>query len=195
MTMLENITFYKLILASASPRRKELLSGLYLDFEVRLIDDIDESYDPTLQAEAIPLAIAKKKAEAYMPTLANNELLITADTIVWTESTVLGKPKNREEAIQMLKRLSGKEHQVITGVTIATKEKEQRFSVTTDVTFTALTAEEITYYVDKYKPYDKAGGYGIQEWIGYVGVSSIKGSYFNVMGLPIQRLYQELKHF
>ena len=193
--MRENIAHYKLILASASPRRKELLKGLDVDYEVRLIDNIDESYPPHLQKEDIPLAIAQNKAAAYLPTLAADELLLTADTIVWLDGDVIEKPKDKADAISMLGRLSGRRHQVITGVCLCTKEKQRTFSVVTDVVFAKLTAEEIAYYVDKYKPYDKAGSYGIQEWIGYVGVESIEGSYFNVMGLPIQRLYQELKQF
>lgn len=193
--MLENLSQYKLILASASPRRKELLKGLEVDFEVRLIENIDESYPSTLQGEAIPLAIAKKKTAAYLPTLAENELLLTADTIVWIDGKVLGKPKDEADAIATLTHLSGKKHQVITGVCLSTQKKERSFTVVSSVLFASLTAEEIAYYVNKYKPFDKAGGYGIQEWIGYIGVEAIEGSYFNVMGLPIQRLYQELKQF
>jgi septum formation protein len=186
---------YKVILASNSPRRKELLGGLGVDFEVRTLSDIDESYPDTLQGEDIPMFISAKKAEAYKQGMADDEMIITADTIVYDNGHVLGKPKDRGEAIQMLRELSGHAHEVITGVSIVTKEKAVQFASTSKVTFAALTDEEIAYYVDHYKPYDKAGAYGIQEWIGYVAVTRIEGSYFNVMGLPIQRLYTELKQF
>ena len=184
---------YKVILASNSPRRKELLGGLGIDFEVRTLSDIDESYPDALQGEDIPMFISGKKAEAYKQGMADDEMIITADTIVYDNGQVLGKPKNRGEAVQMLKGLSGHAHEVITGVSIVTKKKTVQFASTSKVTFAALTDEEIAYYVDTYKPYDKAGAYGIQEWIGYVAVTRIEGSYFNVMGLPIQKLYSELK--
>lgn len=186
---------YKVILASNSPRRKELLGGLGIDFEVRTLSDIDESYPDTLKGEDIPMFISKKKAEAYKQGMADDDMIITADTIVYDNGHVLGKPKDRAEAIQMLRELSGHSHEVITGVSIVTKEKTVQFASTSKVTFATLSNEEITYYVDHYKPYDKAGAYGIQEWIGYVAVTRIEGSYFNVMGLPIQRLYTELKQF
>lgn len=184
---------YQVILASNSPRRKELLGGLGISFKVRTIQDIDESYPDTLRGEEIPIYISGKKAEAYRQTMADDELIITADTIVYDHNKVLGKPRNREEAIHMLRELSGHAHEVITGVSIVTKEKTVQFASTSKVFFTALTDEEIAYYVDAYQPFDKAGAYGIQEWIGFVGVTRIEGSYFNVMGLPIQRLYTELK--
>ena len=184
---------YKVILASNSPRRKELLGGLGIDFEVRTLSDIDESYPNALRGEDIPMFISGKKAEAYKQGMADDEMIITADTIVYDNGQVLGKPKNRGEAVQMLKGLSGHAHEVITGVSIVTKKKTVQFASTSKVTFAALTDEEIAYYVDTYKPYDKAGAYGIQEWIGYVAVTRIEGSYFNVMGLPIQKLYLELK--
>ena len=184
---------YKVILASNSPRRKELLGGLGIDFEVRTLSDIDESYPNALRGEDIPMFISGKKAEAYKQEMADDEMIITADTIVYDNGQVLGKPKNRGEAVQMLKGLSGHAHEVITGVSIVTKKKTVQFASTSKVTFAALTDEEIAYYVDTYKPYDKAGAYGIQEWIGYVAVTRIEGSYFNVMGLPIQKLYSELK--
>ena len=184
---------YKVILASNSPRRKELLGGLGIDFEVRTLSDIDESYPKALRGEDIPMFISGKKAEAYKQGMADDEMIITADTIVYDNGQVLGKPKNRGEAVQMLKGLSGHAHEVITGVSIVTKKKTVQFASTSKVTFAALTDEEIAYYVDTYKPYDKAGAYGIQEWIGYVAVTRIEGSYFNVMGLPIQKLYSELK--
>ncbi|MDH6357269.1 Maf-like protein [Parabacteroides sp. PF5-9] len=193
--MLENLKKYKLVLGSNSPRRKELLKGLGLDFEVRVIADVDESYSPLLQPVDIPESIARKKADAYQTGLAVNELLITADTIVWSSEKVLGKPVDFEDAVCMLHELSGHVHQVITGVCLMAQERSLSFSVTSDVQFAQLTDEEIRYYVTHYKPYDKAGAYGIQEWIGYIGVEGITGSFYNVMGLPIQRLYQELKTF
>ncbi len=191
--MLENISKYKVILASNSPRRRELLSGLGIDYEVKVISNIDESFPDTLQGKEIPVYISKVKAGAYFSTMKDDEMVITADTIVYTNGKVLGKPASREDAIDMLKELSGHSHQVITGVCITTKDFQKSFASVTDVTFDSLNDEEIDYYIDKYKPYDKAGAYGIQEWIGYIGVSSIEGSYFNVMGLPVQKLYKELK--
>lgn len=193
--MLDNLNKYKIILASGSPRRRELLEGLGLSFTVKCIDGIDESYPESLPAEETALFIAKKKSEAYKGLTDSGHLIITADTVVVCNDMVLGKPSNKNEAQKMLNMLSGKTHQVITGVTLATKEKTVSFSVSTDVRFTTLDKKEIEYYVDKYRPLDKAGAYGIQEWIGYVGVEYIYGSYYNVMGLPIQRLYQELKKF
>ena len=190
-----NIQNYHIILGSNSPRRRELLAGLDLDFEVKVIPGLEEHYPATLQPEEIPVFLAKQKAAAYIPTLPEKTLLITADTIVWNRNEVIGKPKNREEAIRMLQSLSGHEHHVVTGVCLTTTEKQKAFSVISAVKFATLTDEEIGYYVDKYQPFDKAGAYGIQEWIGYVGVESINGSFYNVMGLPVQRLYQELKKF
>ena len=183
---------YHIILASNSPRRKELLGGLGLDYEVRTLPGIDESYPDTLQGEDIPVYISSKKASAYLDSLKNNELLITADTIVWLDGRVLGKPSDEEEACQMLRDLSGKTHQVITGVTLATTAFQKSFASVSQVTFASLTEEEIKFYVDHYHPMDKAGSYGVQEWIGFIGVERIEGSYFNVMGLPVQRLYREL---
>lgn len=193
--MLDNLKKYKIVLGSNSPRRKELLAGLDIDFEVRIVPDIDESYPASLKAEDIPVYIARKKAEAYQSTLAPNELLITADTIVWTFEKIMGKPANRAEAVSMLFALSDHVHEVITGVCITTREQKVDFSVASAVSFAKLSAQEVDYYVEKYRPYDKAGAYGIQEWIGYIGVEAINGSFYNVMGLPIQRLYQELKKF
>lgn len=190
-----NIQNYHIILGSNSPRRRELLAGLDLDFEVKVIPGLEEHYPATLQPEEIPVFLAQQKAEAYIPTLPEKTLLITADTIVWNRNEVIGKPKNREDAIQMLQSLSGHEHHVVTGVCLTTTEKQKAFSVISAVKFATLTDEEIGYYVDKYQPFDKAGAYGIQEWIGYVGVESINGSFYNIMGLPVQRLYQELKKF
>ena len=190
--MLDNLKKYQIILASNSPRRKELMSGLGVDYVVRTLPDVDESYPDTLQGEEIPAYISREKAEAYQSMIEPDELLITADTIVWMNGEVLGKPKDREDAIRMLRKLSGASHQVITGVCLTTKGWQNSFTVTTDVTFAVLSEEEIVYYVDKYSPMDKAGAYGVQEWIGFIGVESISGSYYNVMGLPVQKLYREL---
>ncbi len=193
--MLENLAAYRIILGSNSPRRRELLAGLDLSFDVHVIPGLEENYPDSLQPQEIPVFLSKQKAEAYLSTLEDQVLLITADTIVWNETEVIGKPKDREDAIRMLRSLSGHEHQVVTGVCLTTTKKQETFSVVSSVRFSSLTDEEIIYYVDKYKPFDKAGAYGIQEWIGYVGVESISGSFYNVMGLPVQRLYQELKRF
>ncbi|WP_322933320.1 Maf-like protein [Bacteroides sp. CG01] len=191
--MLDNLKKYNIVLASNSPRRKELMSGLGVDYVVKTLPDVDESYPDTLQGTEIPAYISREKADAYKAFIQPGELLITADTIVWLNGEVLGKPKGREGAINMLRNLSGTSHQVITGVCLTTSDWQKSFTAVTDVTFATLTEEEIIYYVDKYIPMDKAGAYGVQEWIGFIGVESISGSYFNVMGLPIQRLYQELK--
>lgn len=185
----------KIVLASNSPRRKELLAGLDIPFEVRVLDNIDESYPETLPTKEIAGYISKKKADAYRQTMADDELIITADTIVVLGQEVMGKPKDDEEARRMLWELSGKTHQVITGVCLTTKDKQSNFSVETDVTFKTLSEEEIDYYVAHYRPLDKAGAYGIQEWIGHIGVTGLNGSYFNVMGLPVQRIYEALKAF
>ncbi|MCM0295000.1 Maf-like protein [Bacteroides fragilis] len=191
--MLANLNHYKIVLASNSPRRKELMTGLGVDYVVKTLPDVDESYPDSLQGEEIPLFIAREKAAAYQSAMHPEELLITADTIVWHEGKALGKPSGREDAIEMLRNLSGKSHQVITGVCLTTCEWQKSFAAVTDVRFATLDEDEIIYYVDHYQPMDKAGSYGVQEWIGFVGVESISGSYFNVMGLPIQRLYRELK--
>ncbi len=186
---------YHLILSSNSPRRRELLSGLGLDYEIRVIPDIDESYPSDLPVLEIAKYVSMKKADAYKTTMADDELIITADTIVVLDDKVLGKPHSLDGAKEMLSMLSGRTHHVVTGVCLTTKQKQKSFSVITDVTFKSLTQEEINYYVDRFKPLDKAGAYGIQEWIGYIGVTSIHGSYFNVMGFPVQRFYQELQSF
>lgn len=186
---------YHIILASNSPRRKELLAGLDIPFDVRVIDGIDESFPQDLLTKDIAGYIAKKKADAYQQAMAADELIITADTIVILGQKVMGKPKDAAEAVEMLHELSGNTHQVITGVCLTTKEKQVCFSVETDVTFKTLTDEEIHYYVEHYRPFDKAGAYGIQEWIGHVGVTGMNGSYFNVMGLPVQRIYEALRMF
>lgn len=193
--VLDCLNRYKIVLGSNSPRRRELLAGLDIDFEVRTVSGIDESYPDTLDAKDIPVFLARKKAEVYRSTMPDDELLITADTIVWTFKEILGKPENREEAIVMLRKLSGCEHEVITGVCLTSKEKSVSFAAVSSVRFARLEEEEIAYYVDNYRPFDKAGSYGIQEWIGYVAVESINGSFYNVMGLPVRLLYQELKQF
>ena len=193
--MLENLNKYEIVLASNSPRRKELLQRMGVNFKVRTLFGIDESYPDSLRGEDIVCYISRNKAKAYQSSMAPNELLITADTIVYVDGEVMGKPKNAEQAKEMLHKLSGKTHQVITGVTIVTAKRTENFGVTSQVKFTNITDDEINFYVDNYLPFDKAGAYGIQEWIGIVAVEQIKGSYFNVVGLPVQRLYQKLKTF
>lgn len=193
--MLENLNKYEIVLASNSPRRKELLQRMGVNFKVRTLFGIDESYPDSLRGEDIVCYISRNKAKAYQSSMAPNELLITADTIVYVDGEVMGKPKNAEQAKEMLHKLSGKTHQVITGVTIVTAKRTENFGVTSQVKFTNITDEEINFYVDNYLPFDKAGAYGIQEWIGIVAVEEIKGSYFNIVGLPVQRLYQKLKTF
>ena len=191
--MLDNLKKYRIILASASPRRRELLAGLDVDFEVRTLPDVDESFPADLQGGDIPLYISRKKADAYRSMMAADELVITADTIVWLDGAALGKPVDEADARRMLRDMSGKTHSVFTGVTITTREEQSCFVAKSDVTFAELSGDEIEYYVQKYRPMDKAGSYGVQEWIGYIGITGIVGSYFNVMGLPVQRLYGELK--
>lgn len=194
---------YKIILASNSPRRKELLAGLDMPFEVKVLKGIDESYPSTLSPYETAQYIAAKKADAYRGLLADGILILTADTVVIAPTEdeqndkegrgiILGKPKDAEDAKRMLRMLSGKAHHVVTGVCLTTVKEQHQFSVTTEVTFKSLSEEEIEYYVSKYKPFDKAGAYGIQEWIGYIGCTGLKGSYYNVMGLPVQRIYEEL---
>lgn len=190
-----NLSRYNIILASNSPRRKELLSGLNIPYEIKTLPDIDESYPDNLIGKDIAIYIAKEKANAYLDQLDDNTLLITADTIVLLDGKVYGKPSDDTDAKQMLRDLSGKTHQVITGVCITTKDKQVSFGVSSEVRFAKLEDDEIEYYVSNYKPFDKAGAYGVQEWIGYIAVEYISGSYFNIMGLPIQRLYRELKKF
>ena len=195
----------RLILASNSPRRRELLGGLDIPYEVHVIKGIDESYPDTLPAKEVAQYIAGKKAEPYKEwftskeavpegiTMTNDTIVVTADTVVVVDDMILGKPKDREDAHRMLRLVSGRTHQVYTGVCLLSKDQEKHLSVCTNVTFRELTDEEIYYYIDNYKPFDKAGAYGIQEWIGYIGVTRLEGSYFNVMGLPVQRINDELK--
>lgn len=182
---------YNIILASNSPRRKELLAGLGIDFTVKT-KDVDETFPNSMAVEEVPLFLSQKKAAAFDGELSDSDLIITADTIVTIDGKVLGKPQNRDHAIEILEMLLGREHEVITGVTIKTSKHICSFTSTTKVYFTFLTRQQICYYIDNYKPYDKAGAYGIQEWIGYVAIHRIEGSFYNVMGLPVQRLYEEL---
>lgn len=193
--MFNNLSKYNIILASNSPRRRELLGQLGINYTVKTIDGIDESFPDTLHNDAVAEYIANKKADAYLQTMSENDLIITADTIVCVEGEILGKPEDAEDARRMLRKLSGREHDVVTGVVVATKGRKETFSVTTRVRFANLTDEIIAYYIENFNPFDKAGAYGIQEWIGYVGVESINGSFFNVIGLPVQRLCQVLMTF
>lgn len=190
--MLENLKKYHIILASNSPRRKELLAGLGIDYAVRVLSGIDESYPDDLPVTDIAAYIAHKKTDAYRPTMADDELLITADTVVICDNEVMGKPLDEADAHRMLRQLSGRVHHVTTGVCLTTSKQQRLFSVTTEVTFKELSDDEISYYISHYHPFDKAGAYGIQEWIGCMGVRHIDGSFYNVMGLPLHRLYTEL---
>ncbi len=194
MNVLANLDNYEIVLGSQSPRRNELLKGLNLNFTVEVID-VEENYPKSIVGVDIPMYLAEKKAKAYISKMKDNTLLITADTIVWHEGKVLGKPVDENDARKMLQTLSGKTHQVITGVCISTVKHKKIFHVISEVRFSRLSPMEIDYYLENYQPYDKAGSYGVQEWIGYVGVEHINGSYFNVMGLPVQRLYNELKRW
>ena len=191
---LQNLEKYELILASKSPRRQQLLRDLGLNFSVQSMD-IPEVFPESLGMTEVPVYLAELKAEAFRPQLKDNQLVITADTIVWLDGHVLNKPADYDEGFRMLSNLSGKKHQVITGVCLLSANKKVSFYALTDVWFKSLTDEEIHYYLVHYQPYDKAGAYGIQEWIGYVGINHIEGSFFNVMGLPIQSVYEHLKTF
>ena len=186
---------YHIILASNSPRRRELLRGLDIAFDVRVQPDIAEDYPADTAPADVAVYISREKANAYKDTIAENELIITADTVVIVGNEILGKPHDDAEAKEMLHKISGRKHQVVTGVCLTTTEKQRCFSVSTDVTFKNLKEEEIDYYIETYSPLDKAGAYGIQEWIGYIGVTALEGSYFNVMGLPVQRIWEELNRF
>lgn len=184
----------QIILASKSPRRKELLAGLDIDFETR-IKDVDESYAEDLAVDEVAGFLANKKAKAFEPTLKKDEIIITSDTVVICNGEILEKPKSKIQAFDMLSKLSGQSHQVMTGVCLMSTEKTELFSETTKVWFKSLSCEEMNYYIKKYEPFDKAGSYGIQEWIGYIGIDKIEGTYFNVMGLPVNQLYKKLKNF
>lgn len=195
MESLENLKKYHVILASNSPRRRELLAVLGVEFEVKTLSGVDESYPPDLATEMISQYISQKKNEVYRQLIVGNEMVITSDTIVALDGKVYGKPSDEADACRMLSELSGRVHKVITGVTVSTAQRTSSFHVSTDVEFAVLSADEIKYYVDNFRPLDKAGAYGIQEWIGAVGVRNITGSFYNVMGLPVQRLYEELKSY
>jgi septum formation protein len=190
----EDLKKYQFILASKSPRRQFLLKDLGLEFEVHT-KDVDESFSEDLKAQEIPLYLCEKKANAFDQELNENTIVITADTIVWVDGQVLNKPENFDDAVRMLKLLSGKMHEVYTGVCLKSKVKTKSFYALTKVYFKSLTQEEIEYYVKNFHPYDKAGSYGAQEWMGYIAVERIDGSYFNVMGLPLKELYEELLVF
>ncbi|MGQ7870813.1 Maf family nucleotide pyrophosphatase [Sunxiuqinia sp. sy24] len=192
--VLQNLEKYQLILASKSPRRKRLLEELGLDFKVQ-VSDVKEYFPPELGMTAIPEYLAELKGTAIRKQMPDNCLVIAADTIVWKDEEVIGKPATKQEAIALLKHLSGSQHQVITGVNIQSVRQKYSFHAVTEVWFDELSDDEIEYYVERCKPYDKAGGYGIQEWIGFVGVQKIEGSFFNVMGLPVHKVYQFLKLF
>ena len=193
--MLDNISNYTIVLGSQSPRRRELLSGLDLNYEVKILPEIEETYPPALPKEEIPVHIARLKALAYKEFMNKNTLLITADTIVWLNGQVYGKPANEAEAWKMLRTLSGEMHEVVTGVCLTTLEQQKSFHAVSSVQFASLEDAEIDYYVKKYRPFDKAGAYGVQEWIGYIGVESLSGSFYNVMGLPVRMLYKYLKEW
>lgn len=185
----------KIILGSSSPRRRELLAGLNIDFEVDTRNDFVESFTPDTSHAEIPVLMSKGKSHGFHRPLEADEILITADTMVFCEGFIMGKPRSREEAVRMLEELSGREHQVTTAVTLRDVRREITFTDTSNVFFKELTPEEIGYYVDTFRPYDKAGAYGIQEWIGYAGITRIEGSYFNIVGLPVHRVYAELQAF
>lgn len=189
---LRNLDGKKILLASHSPRRRELLGMLGIDFDIADIIEVDESYPADMPAESVAGYLSAKKGKAYLPTITPDTIIITADTVVIVDGVILGKPSSEERAKEMLKMLSGKSHKVVTGVTVSTSVKSVSFSAETKVTFDNLTDEEIDYYINKYRPYDKAGAYGIQEWIGAVGIKGIDGSFYNVMGLPVHKLYKHL---
>ena len=195
MLLHDKLKPYRLILASQSPRRRQLLADAGIEFELAPRFECEESFSEDMPAAEVAEYLSKLKSEAYPEQLGANDILLTADTVVIACSQILGKPADREEAVAMITMLSGCEHEVVTGVTLRTAERMKSFSVVSKVYFRELSLEEIEYYVDTYRPYDKAGSYGIQEWIGYVGIEGIVGSFYNVMGLPVQRLYCELGEF
>ena len=195
MAPLENLNKYNIILASASPRRRQLLEQLGIDFTVKVIDGLDESYPAGLAWQEIPEYLSRKKAEGHSSLLTPSTMIITADTLVMLDGKPLGKPADAAEARLMLRNLSGRSHVVITGVTILTARKSTSFSTTTEVFFDTLSDDEIDFYIARFKPLDKAGAYGIQEWIGAAGIRRIEGSYYNVMGLPLHSLYTALGSF
>ena len=195
MLLHDKLKSFDIVLASASPRRRELLRATGIEYRLAAKFECDEAYPETLAAEEVAPYLSALKSHAYPEQLGYNELLITADTVVVLNGQVLGKPKDATEAREILGRLSGSEHSVVTGVTLRTREREHTFASRSIVRFAPLSDEQIAYYVDNYSPMDKAGAYGIQEWIGYVGIEGIEGSFYNVMGLPVQKLYVALQHF
>jgi septum formation protein len=195
MLLHDKLKNYRLILASQSPRRRQLLSDAGIEFTLADRFECDETFPQDMPAEDVAEYLSRLKSEAYPEPLAEGDILLTADTVVIANNRVLGKPSDRAEAIEMISLLSGCDHEVITGCTLRTATRQRSFSVRSKVHFRALDREEIEYYVDCYRPFDKAGAYGIQEWIGYVGIEGIEGSFYNVMGLPVQRLYSILKEF
>lgn len=193
--MLDHLKKYRIVLGSKSPRRRELLAGILNDFEI-MVKETDEHFPTHLKKQEIPVYLSKQKAKAFEKEITEkNILLLTCDTIVWINDHALNKPENKQEAVKMLHELSGQKHEVFTGVTITSAEKQTSFFESTEVTFKPLSDEEIEFYIEKYKPFDKAGSYGVQEWMGYVGMRRIEGCFFNVMGLPLSKLYTELEKF
>lgn len=195
MLLNDKLKPYRLLLASQSPRRRELMTGCGLPYELAPKYDCEEVYPADLPAEEVPLYLSQLKSRAYPEPLANGDILLTADTVVVLDGEVLGKPHGREEAVGMLRRLSGRRHTVVSGVTLRNAERMHTFEARTSVWFRTLSDEEIEHYIDTYRPFDKAGSYGIQEWIGYAAIERIEGSFYNVMGLPIQKVYTELDKF
>ena len=195
MLLHDKLKNYRLILASQSPRRRQLLSDAGIEFMLADRFECDETFPQDMPAEDVAEYLSRLKSDAYPEPLVEGDILLTADTVVIADNRVLGKPSDRAEAIEMISLLSGCDHEVITGCTLRTATRQRSFSVRSKVHFRALDREEIEYYVDCYRPFDKAGAYGIQEWIGYVGIEGIEGSFYNVMGLPVQRLYSILKEF
>lgn len=195
MLLNDKLKPFRLLLASQSPRRRELMTGCGLPYELAPKYDCEEIYPEDLPAEEVPLYLSRLKSETYPAPLAPNDILLTADTVVVLDNEVLGKPHGREDALRMLGRLSGRRHTVVSGVTLRTAQRMHSFEVRTSVWFRTLTAEEIEHYIDTYRPFDKAGSYGIQEWVGYAAIERIEGSFYNVMGLPIQKVYTELDKF
>ena len=195
MLLKDALSGRRIVLGSASPRRRELLAGLGLDFTVEATPGAPETYSPELRPDEVPVALAASKSEGFHRPLEPDEILITADTVVICGDDILGKPSDREDAVRMLHELSGRTHRVVTGVCIRDTGHRSIFSSTSEVEFKVLSDEEINYYIGQYRPFDKAGGYGIQEWIGYIGITSIRGSYFNIVGLPVQRLHTALSEF
>ena len=195
MLLYDRLNEFRLILASQSPRRQQLLADAGLKYELAPRFECDEVFPDDMPADDVAGYLSKLKSEAYPEALGESDILLTADTVVVVDNDILGKPASREDAIAMIKRMSGRRHKVITGVTLRSSSAAKTFSVSSDVVFRALSDEEIAYYVDNYRPMDKAGAYGIQEWIGYVGIERIEGSFYNVMGLPVQKVYVELSEF